>query len=224
MGMGLIRLSIASHRPFLRHAIEHAAVADLNARLVTSFETHREALQDSNENTDLLVADATRTDGLYAAVAHARHRGTRVVVLSGAIGDYVVHRAFAAGATGVVCEDDAWTEWLEAMRVVAKGGVYQSPACAAAKAKAAFANTLTPQEHRVLELCAKGKSDEGVGAELGISSVTAEGHRTNVMRKLRVADAAALLTYCIAAGVVAAVEVDFRTRVRRSARGPRKRG
>lgn len=52
---------------------------------------------------------------------------------------------------------------------------------------------LTRREKDVLQLIAKGLTNPEVAAQLGISTLTAETHRKNIMQKLKVNNAAALI-------------------------------
>lgn len=52
---------------------------------------------------------------------------------------------------------------------------------------------LTRREKDVLQLIAKGLTNPEVAARLGISTLTAETHRKNIMQKLKVNNAAALI-------------------------------
>jgi DNA-binding CsgD family transcriptional regulator len=58
-------------------------------------------------------------------------------------------------------------------------------------------NPLTPREREIVQLVAEGKSTKEVASLLGISAKTAENHRTNIMRKLRVKSATELVRYAI---------------------------
>jgi DNA-binding CsgD family transcriptional regulator len=61
---------------------------------------------------------------------------------------------------------------------------------------------LSPRERQVLELIAEGKSMKEIGALLGVSSRTADSHRTKIMSKLGLHDTASLVRYAIRAGLV----------------------
>ena len=58
-------------------------------------------------------------------------------------------------------------------------------------------NRLTPREREVVRLLAEGKSGKEVASSLSISVKTADAHRTNIMRKLRVHSVADLVRYAV---------------------------
>jgi two-component system response regulator NreC len=66
--------------------------------------------------------------------------------------------------------------------------------------------TLTSREREVLQLVAEGYSSTRVARRLTISVRTAEAHRANVMRKLRLKNHTALIRYALARGVLPPLE------------------
>jgi len=63
---------------------------------------------------------------------------------------------------------------------------------------------LTPRELEIVQLLAEGKTSREAGASLGISTKTAETHRSNVMRKLALRSIAELVRYAIKNKIVEA--------------------
>jgi DNA-binding NarL/FixJ family response regulator len=63
-------------------------------------------------------------------------------------------------------------------------------------------DTLTSREREILQLVAEGYSSTGIARRLTISARTAEAHRANAMRKLRLRNQAALIRYALSRGVL----------------------
>lgn len=61
---------------------------------------------------------------------------------------------------------------------------------------------LTKQEQIILELIWEGFKNKEIGPRIGISIKTVEAHRANMMRKMRVSNAAQLLKEALNAGVI----------------------
>lgn len=61
---------------------------------------------------------------------------------------------------------------------------------------------ITPQERRVLEMIANGKSTKEVALVLGISNHTVESHRKNLLLKLNVKNSAELVKKAIESKVL----------------------
>jgi DNA-binding NarL/FixJ family response regulator len=139
---------------------------------------------------------------------------TKVMILSAHSDEEYIQRAAAAGAFGFL-EKQSSTEILSlALREVAQGRRYYSPAVAARQLRAksrelprgAWPQTvlhlLTSRETEVLQLVAEGCSNKQVAAELRISIKTVEKHRKQLMSKLKLHDTAGLTRHAIAAGVI----------------------
>ena len=56
---------------------------------------------------------------------------------------------------------------------------------------------LTAREREILQLLAEGKSTKEVAAVLGLSTKTAETHRSNIMRKLGIHSVSGLVRYAV---------------------------
>jgi len=61
---------------------------------------------------------------------------------------------------------------------------------------------LTTRQRDVVQLLSEGKSNKEVADRLGISTRTAEGHRSEIMRKLKLGSLAELIRYAIRNGIV----------------------
>ncbi|MSP70917.1 MAG: response regulator transcription factor [Myxococcales bacterium] len=124
--------------------------------------------------------------------------GARCLVLTMYHDGIWVQRAVDAGASGYVLKGSAVKDLVVAIRIVASGGQYLSPA----SKRAALVDDLTPREREVLTLLAEGHSSKEIGATLKISSRTAEHHRARVMEKLGIHDIPGLTRYAIRMGMV----------------------
>lgn len=98
-------------------------------------------------------------------------------------------RAPVLGVQGCVRKDSPIEEILAALRAVAAGDSYISPAlCHMATNAIAHATAewppLTPTEERVLGLLAEYKTNPEIAAELGVSYRTVQKHCSNIRQKL----------------------------------------
>jgi two-component system, NarL family, response regulator NreC len=167
---------------------------------------------------DVLITDVAMP-GLYGLEVARRVReqapGTGVVILSRYQNDWYVTEALRRGALGYVIKQSDVADLLRAVRTVARGRPYigaplsdDSLEVWLARAKRADADpydTLTGREREVLQLVAEGYSSTAIARRLAISARTAEAHRANVMRKLRLRNRAALIRYALSRGVLAPV-------------------
>ena len=141
---------------------------------------------------------------------------TGVLVLSRYVSEWYVTEALRNGAVGYVAEQAEARELIRAIRTVAQGKRYLSAPLSVDDVQAWLAQaehgagdaytTLTGREREVLQLVAEGHSSTRVARRLAISVRTAEAHRANVMRKLRLENHTALIRYALARGVLPPLE------------------
>ncbi|TMQ15121.1 MAG: response regulator transcription factor [Candidatus Rokuibacteriota bacterium] len=181
---------------------------------------------------DVLITDVAMP-GLYGLEVARRVReltpGTGVVILSRYLSEWYVTEALRSGALGYVVRQSDAAELMRAIRMAARGRRYLGPplnqemidvwmARAARRAQDPY-ETLTSREREILQLVAEGYSSTGIARRLAISARTAEAHRANTMRKLRLRNQAALIRYALSRGVLPpALPLPREARVRRGGR------
>ena len=113
-------------------------------------------------------------------------------------------RAFKAGAKGYLTKDSQPEELLQALRKVAQGGCYASPALAeqlilsmAQEAEQPLHARLSNREYQVLCLLASGKTVSAIGEELALSVKTISTYRGRLLEKLQMRTTAELIHYAI---------------------------
>jgi len=138
-----------------------------------------------------------------------RSPGTRVLVMTMHRALPRVQQVLAEGADGYALKSDPWDELVFAVRHVSGGYRYISPSLGCALADAAdddqaaeLLDILTPRERQVLKLIGEGHRNSEIARLLSISVKTVENHRTRLMRKLDLHNAAAVVAYAINAGLV----------------------
>jgi DNA-binding NarL/FixJ family response regulator len=140
------------------------------------------------------------------------HPATRVIILSMHGDDESVRRALTAGATGYLLKNSDRGELELALRTVARGDAWLSPAVtkqvvtafaegARAPGQEAF-EVLTPRQREVLQLIAEGHSNKEIAGRLNLSPKTVETHRTELMERLGIHGVAGLVRYAIQIGLV----------------------
>lgn len=179
----------------------------------------REAVRRAREGgIDLVVMDLSMP-GLNGLDATARivkdQPEIRVVILSMHTSENYVLDALRAGARGYVIKDSAPEELERALRAVAGGQRYLSPAIThfllddyqrrlrGGQEPQSGADLLTARQREVLQLIAEGRSTREIAERLSISIKTVETHRAQIMERLSVRDVASLTRYAIRLGLVA---------------------
>ena len=120
--------------------------------------------------------------------------------------EYVLEALGKAGAAGYMLKSDAGSELLGAIRAVAAGKRYISPAVAPIVLDTLRGNgqrdgdgedVLTKREREILRLIAQGASSKVIAQTLGISPKTVQAHRSNLAAKLRLPSTAAIVRWAI---------------------------
>jgi DNA-binding NarL/FixJ family response regulator len=144
-----------------------------------------------------------------ARLTRAGHKG--VVLLSMHSSEEHVRQALSIGVAGYVLKDASTTDLEAALRTVAQGQVYLSPAVSKrvvevmsqgpGEAEASL-QSLTPRQREILQLIAEGGSTKEIAFRLGLSVKTVETHRAEIMRRLDIRDVASLVRYAIRKGLL----------------------
>ena len=139
-------------------------------------------------------------------------KNTRVLVFSGYQTPALVREMLQAGAHGFVEKTAPLQELKAGIEAVAAGGTYFGPEVAkivrdnVMRPKNAepgpTLEDLTPREMEILKMVAQSYTTKDVAARLNVSVKTAENHRTNLMRKLKLHNAAALTRFAVEQGIV----------------------
>jgi DNA-binding NarL/FixJ family response regulator len=134
---------------------------------------------------------------------------TEVLVLSLHYSDELVREVVDAGARAYVLKSDASKDLLRAVKslanhqayftapaseVLIKGFCDQNPE---ANPAVSIPKILTSREREIVQLLAEGKSSKEVAGALGISVKTAETHRANILRKLKMHSVTELVRYAV---------------------------
>jgi DNA-binding NarL/FixJ family response regulator len=197
----------------LRSLLEEAGMA-----VVAEAADGLEALRLTEEHRpDLLILDIgmPRLNGIeVAARSQKLDRPPRVIILSMHADESYIIRALAAGARGYLLKDATDEDLLPALRAVASGRPFFSPAVTAVLVEDYVRNLqkrglsdsydlLTDREKEVLHLLAEGRSNKEVATVLDLGVSTVETHRANLMQKLNLHSTAEIVLYAVRKGLIA---------------------
>jgi DNA-binding NarL/FixJ family response regulator len=122
--------------------------------------------------------------------------------------DHYVLEALRAGVRGYVVKTQAAADLVQAIRDILRGQIYLCSAVSRAIVEAYLtkseppADPLTSRERQVLQLVAEGNTTKEIAQVLGMSTKTAETHRSRIMEKLAIHDTAGLVRYAIRHGLI----------------------
>jgi DNA-binding NarL/FixJ family response regulator len=137
---------------------------------------------------------------------------TRVVVLSMHADTPFVREALRSGALGYVLKEAPASEFIQAIREVAQGRRYLSPALSEHPLDSSLPQVgtrvddpydlLTDSERAVFKLAAQGHTSATIAKRLSLSTRTVETYRANGLHKLDLRNQTELVRYAIKRGII----------------------
>lgn len=201
------------------HTLVRAGLTSLIARLpemevVGEAADGRQALRMVRDlQPDMVLMDIAMPglNGLEAAERiHGIHPQTKIIILSMHASEEYVAQALKAGASGYLLKDAATSELEMALKSVAAGQFYLSPAISRQvvdnylRGGPTGVELLTPRQREILQLVAEGKSTRDIAETLHLSVKTVETHRAQLMERLDIHDVAGLIRYALRKGLISA--------------------
>jgi DNA-binding NarL/FixJ family response regulator len=136
----------------------------------------------------------------------------RILILTNYGLDSYVFGALRAGASGFLLKDADPADLLQAVAVVARGDALLAPTVTrtlisefvtrAPTDPVAGRDVLTAREQEIVELVARGLSNDKIAARMVISTLTAKTHVNRAMMKLHCRDRAQLVVWAYESGLI----------------------
>jgi DNA-binding NarL/FixJ family response regulator len=210
-----IRIVLADDHDVVRAGIRGILERDAELEVVGEAPNGRSAIDLARDlRPHVVVMDIAMPDlnGLEATrQIVAADPGIKVIILSMHSSRQFVGEALKAGACGYLLKNNAVHELPPAVRSVASGKVYLSPAVADVviedyirhvpdTGRKAF-SALSQREREVLQLLAEGKTSKEIALALNVGQKTVESHRAQIMDKLGIRTVAELTKFAIREGL-----------------------
>jgi DNA-binding NarL/FixJ family response regulator len=209
--MSEIKVLLADDHDVLRKGVRFLLAAEPGISVVGEASDGRTAVRLADElQPDVVIMDIAMPElnGIEAAAQITRKNGAAIIILSMYSDEEYILRALTAGAKGYLLKDAAEPDLLRAVRSVARGKPFFSPAVAEVllddyvqrlqrEGRQDTYELLTDREKEVLQLLAEGKTNKEVATLLNLGVSTVETHRVNLMQKLNVHNTAELVLYAV---------------------------
>lgn len=199
-----IRVVLADDHVFVRDGIKSLLENEANIEVVAEATDGLEALAVVEiSKPDLLILDIRMPNMTGIEVVEklrSQNNNVKIVMLSMHESEEYVLKSIKAGADGYLLKGSSKEEFLKALHTIANGGKYFSGDISSilisqlknttipAQAKPALTDdmSITKREKEILKLLLSGKGNKEIAEALEISKRTAEVHRFNLMKKLKV--------------------------------------
>jgi DNA-binding NarL/FixJ family response regulator len=193
-----IRILIADDHPLFREGVAQSLASEPGFTVVGQAGSGEEAFSlVANLLPDVLLLDVTMPgDGgiITAGKVAAAWPVVRIMMLTVSEDQDTLMAALKAGARGYVLKGVTARDLANAVRVVAGGDIYISPALAGGILFELTANkqdddpltSLTDRERDILNLVAEGLTNREIGDRLHLAEKTIKHYMTNVLQKLHV--------------------------------------
>jgi DNA-binding NarL/FixJ family response regulator len=210
--MKRIRILLADDHAVVRQGFKMILAEQPDMEIAGEAANGREAVELAEKiKPDVVVMDVAMPElnGIEATrrlAASAPH--TRVLALSMHKDSVYVREILRAGARGYLLKDSPAQDMLAAVRAVAGGEGYISPAVSSAvlddyrKHVTNPIDLLTGREREVLQMLAEGKTNKEIATVLKLSVYTVDAHRGRIMEKLNVHSINELVRFAVRNGLI----------------------
>jgi two-component system, NarL family, response regulator NreC len=210
--MKRIRILLADDHAVVRQGFKMILSAQPDMEIVGEAGNGREAVDLAEQlHPDIVVMDVAMpelngieaTRRLAASAPHAR-----VVALSMHKDSVYVREILRAGARGYLLKDSPAPDLLAAVRAVASGEGFLSPAVSDAVLNDYRRHVTNPvdllssREREVLQMLAEGKTNKEIAGILNLSVYTVDAHRGRIMEKLNLHSINELVRFAVRNGLI----------------------
>ena len=223
-----ITVGLADDQPLVRTGF--AMVLDSQDDITVAWQADNGTVainQAAHNPVDVVLMDIQMpdTDGITATREILKiHPDTRIVVLTTFENDDYIVGAIEAGASGYLLKDSEPEDLLQAVRTVDESTAIISPKATARLLRSmrsgnaggaasvgvgkqhrssdnAATEPLTPRETEILQLMARGLSNQEISQELFVSMPTVKTHVTHILRKTNSRDRVHAVLYAVHHGL-----------------------
>jgi DNA-binding NarL/FixJ family response regulator len=214
--MKAFRILVADDHPIFRIGLGSMLGSHEGWEVCGEAADGRDAVEQCRQlKPDLFILDIClpELNGLDAARQTLKHNPDQLIlVLTAVDSEEVIRECLQAGIRGWVFKSDAPEDVVTAVEALQRQQTFftsrvsdlimdgykrhkDGPSVDSVTA-------LSPREREVVQLVCEGKASKEIASILNVSLATAETHRSNVLRKLRLHSVAELVLYAVRNGIV----------------------
>lgn len=212
--MTKLRVFVADDHALLRDGLKALVNAQPDMEIVGEADNGRTTYDKAKElMPDVLLMDISMPEfnGVQATEKLRQHCPTiKILALTAYKDKAYLDQLLKLGASGYILKLSAAEELIEAIRIIAAGGIYLDRQMADRITDGYVRSQilkgevrqreLTGREEEVLRLIAHGYSNKEISAQLNISVKTVESHKANLMQKLELRNRIGIVRYAVRQG------------------------
>ena len=201
-----IKILVADDHPIVRDGIISIVEVEKDMSVVGHASDGVEAVELAKKLLpDIILLDLRmpRLDGLEViAQIQSLHLPSKVIVLTTFDSEQDVHLALKAGARSYLLKDTPRPVLLDTVRQVHGGKTCIPPRIGQKLVENMSRPVLSAREMDILKLVAEGKSNKGIGDQLGIAEGTVKTHVKSLLSKLKAPGRTAAVREAVHRGLV----------------------
>jgi DNA-binding NarL/FixJ family response regulator len=214
--MNRFRILVADDHPIFRFGLCSMLKSHSGWEVCGEAADGREAVEKCRQlKPDLLILDIClpALNGVDAALQILKHNPEQVIlVLTAVDSEQVIRECLEAGIRGWVFKSDGTDDLMTAVDAMQRQKTIFSSRVSdlimdgykrhRSGPTPDGVTRLSPREREVVQLVSEGKASKEIATILNMSLATAETHRSNILRKLRLHSVAELVLYAVRNGIV----------------------
>ncbi|MBO9699333.1 MAG: response regulator transcription factor [Sporocytophaga sp.] len=207
----MIKILLVDDHGIVRDGIKATLSSEKNIKIIGEASNGIEAIEQVKKLTpDVVIMDISMPEmnGIEAtAIISDRYPNTKTLVLSMHDNEDYILKSIESGAYGYLLKDTGKEEFIKAITTISKGDKYFSTPVSSIIAEGYLQKIkkgsapdddsddfgLTKREKGILKMIINGNSNREIADSFTISIRTIETHRFNIMKKLKVKNAAELV-------------------------------
>jgi two-component system invasion response regulator UvrY len=204
----MIKILVADDHAIVRDGLKQILAETDDLRVLGEAANGQEVLQKSRaEAWDVLLLDLSMPgkSGIELIKQLKKEKpNLRILVLTMHEEHQYAVRALKAGAMGYLTKNSAASQLVAAIRKVAAGGAYVSPALAEKMALDLIPHTdvpphtlLSDREYQIFQMIAAGQTISEIAQQLSISVKTVSTHKSRIMEKMQLTNQMELIRYAL---------------------------
>ena len=206
------RILLADDHAVVRQGFGRILAAQSDMEIVGEAGNGREAVEMAEKlKPEVVVMDVSMPElnGIEATRRLVKSLPyTRVLALSMHKDSVYVREILRAGARGYLLKDSSDQDLIAAVRSLAKGEGYISPAVSGAvladyrQHVTDPIDLLTSREREVLQMIAEGQTNKDIAGKLNLSVYTVDAHRGRIMEKLNLHSTGEMVRFAMRNGLI----------------------